>query len=141
MSLPLYVLGFVFDETKEHVLLIRKNRPDFQKGKLNGLGGAKEKEDADLLIAIKRETKEEANLEIENYEPYYVYGHDGDEFQMTVFRAFIPLAELKKFQTTTDEKLKLIKVKDLLKYPLVNEVETLINTALKSEYICSNNMQ
>lgn len=34
-----YVIGFMFDETIKHVVLIRKNRPDWQAGKLNGIGG------------------------------------------------------------------------------------------------------
>lgn len=34
-----YVLGFAFDFDLEHVALIRKNRPKWQAGRLNGIGG------------------------------------------------------------------------------------------------------
>jgi 8-oxo-dGTP diphosphatase len=34
-----YVVGFLFDATREHVALIRKNRPVWQDGLLNGIGG------------------------------------------------------------------------------------------------------
>lgn len=34
-----YVLGFAFDYDMENVALIRKNRPKWQAGKLNGIGG------------------------------------------------------------------------------------------------------
>lgn len=34
-----YVCGFMFSEDKENVLLIEKDRPDWQAGKLNGVGG------------------------------------------------------------------------------------------------------
>lgn len=39
MAIKHYVLGFAFNEAKTKVVLIKKNRPAFQKGKLNGVGG------------------------------------------------------------------------------------------------------
>lgn len=33
------VVGFAFDEGKEHILLIKKNRPLWQRGRYNGVGG------------------------------------------------------------------------------------------------------
>jgi 8-oxo-dGTP diphosphatase len=34
-----YVVGFLFNEGKTKVVLIKKNRPDWQKGYFNGVGG------------------------------------------------------------------------------------------------------
>jgi 8-oxo-dGTP diphosphatase len=34
-----YVLGFLFNDEKTKICLIQKNRPDWQRGKLNGVGG------------------------------------------------------------------------------------------------------
>lgn len=34
-----YVVGFMFTEDLKNVVLIKKNRPEWQKGKLNGVGG------------------------------------------------------------------------------------------------------
>ena len=34
-----YVTGFLFSPDKKSVVLINKNRPAFQVGKLNGVGG------------------------------------------------------------------------------------------------------
>ncbi len=34
-----YTVGFMFDEVRDSVVLIEKNRPDWQKGLLNGVGG------------------------------------------------------------------------------------------------------
>lgn len=36
---PEYVLGFLFLNNRKSVVLIRKNKPEFQAGKLNGVGG------------------------------------------------------------------------------------------------------
>src|SRR5271166_671287 len=60
-----YVVGFLFDPTLSKVVLIRKVKPDWQKGLLNGVGGkvgdvlAKET----TLDAMHREFKEETGVE------------------------------------------------------------------------------
>lgn len=38
-----YVVGFAFNPKKTQVVLIKKNKPDWQRGKLNGVGGKVEK--------------------------------------------------------------------------------------------------
>ena len=58
-----FSLGFVFDASLERVLLIHKNRPDWQKGKLNGIGG-KVEDGEDGLECMVRETLEETDLKI-----------------------------------------------------------------------------
>lgn len=58
-----YVVGFVFDVGMNHVLLIHKNRPEWQKGFVNGLGG-KIEEGESSLAAVAREIQEESSLEI-----------------------------------------------------------------------------
>lgn len=39
MIMENYVAGFMFTEDKKHVVLIQKNKPSWQRGKLNGVGG------------------------------------------------------------------------------------------------------
>lgn len=53
-----YVLGFLFSEDGSRVLLIWKNRPAWQAGKLNGIGG-KIEDGEQPLDAMKREFVEE----------------------------------------------------------------------------------
>jgi len=56
-----YVLGFMFSEDLGHVVLIEKKRPEWQAGKLNGIGG--KVEDKELPIkAMEREFKEETDV-------------------------------------------------------------------------------
>lgn len=40
-----YVLGFAFNRERTKIVLILKNRPDWQKGKYNGIGGKIEPSD------------------------------------------------------------------------------------------------
>lgn len=56
-----YVLGFMIDTAKNEILLIKKNRPAFQAGKLNGIGG-KIEGDERPIEAIIREVEEETGL-------------------------------------------------------------------------------
>jgi len=64
-----YVVGVVFDEKMQYVLLIRKKRPAFMDGKLNALGGHIEEGETDKH-AVMREVFEESD----------VYGVEWHEF-------------------------------------------------------------
>ncbi|NOS67799.1 MAG: NUDIX domain-containing protein [Candidatus Peribacteraceae bacterium] len=62
-----YCLGFAFPRIElanEEVVLIRKNRPAFQNGKLNGVGGKVEKGESGIA-AMCREFKEETGVSTE----------------------------------------------------------------------------
>lgn len=61
-----YVVGFLFDPEMNKVVLIWKNRPEWQRGFLNGVGGKIEK-DEEPNFAMKREFEEEAGLEINDW--------------------------------------------------------------------------
>ena len=58
-----YVCGFLFSADRARVLLIRKNRPAWQAGKLNGVGGKVEAGET-LADAMRREFREEAGLDL-----------------------------------------------------------------------------
>lgn len=56
-----YVVGFLVDSSRDMVILIRKNRPAWQAGKLNGVGGHVE-EGETSYEAMVREFKEETGV-------------------------------------------------------------------------------
>ena len=62
-----YVCGFLFSPDRTRVLLIRKNRPAWQAGKLNGLGGKIEPGETPLE-AMRREFREEAGAEVADWQ-------------------------------------------------------------------------
>jgi 8-oxo-dGTP diphosphatase len=57
-----YAVGFLLDQTRTKVALIRKKRPSWQAGKLNGIGGKMEAGETPAQ-AMAREFKEEAGVE------------------------------------------------------------------------------
>jgi 8-oxo-dGTP diphosphatase len=61
-----YVLGFIFDTSRTKVLLIKKTKPDWQKGKFNGIGGKIEQNETPS-DAMTRECFEEADLKLYNW--------------------------------------------------------------------------
>ena len=58
------MLGFIADGKR--VLLIQKNRPLWQHSLFNGIGGAINKNEL-AIDAMKRESKEETGLDIDNW--------------------------------------------------------------------------
>jgi len=59
-----YCLGFAFLHARTHVVLIRKRRPKWQFGKVNGVGG--HVEEGELAIeAMRREFREETGVDVE----------------------------------------------------------------------------
>ena len=92
-----YVAGFLFDEDRNHVALILKDRgPAVLVGKWDAIGG-KRIDNHDLGLpdessaaAMWREFAEEAGVYIENWEPFLILKARGPnpEWQVDFFHAF-----------------------------------------------------
>lgn len=113
-----FVLIFIFDKGFKNVLLIHKNRPDWQKGKLNGLGGKIEKGETPKQ-AIVREVSEEAGLKLnlKSVKKMGVVG--GKDWRMHVFIYLYP-GNLKNAKSMTDEKVTVVTCSNLPKICLSN---------------------
>ena len=70
-----YVVGFMFDSSKQKVVLIRKNKPEWQKGKLNGVGG-KIEVDETPIDAMIREYKEETGVIRNGWDNFLIAAYD-----------------------------------------------------------------
>jgi len=102
------VVGFLFDNLSENVLLIKKNRPAWQKGRLNGVGGKIEKDETPLNAMI-REFTEETDQEVSRFKNYAIM--NGSGWRVYFFSAVTDTLELK--ENPTDEEQVIVKVKDL----------------------------
>ncbi|PIZ31167.1 MAG: hypothetical protein COY40_02795, partial [Alphaproteobacteria bacterium CG_4_10_14_0_8_um_filter_53_9] len=102
-----YVLGFAFSPDKQTVLLIKKNRPTWQAGKLNGVGG-KIEEGETPAQAMVREFEEGTGIKSTeaDWQPYAHLGSikdDANPWSMHVFCTFtLPLHTA---QSQTDEEV------------------------------------
>lgn len=96
------VLGFLMSRDRRRVALIKKKRPEWMAGKLNGIGGTVEDGES-AAEAMSREFREETGVTIPPYgwEPVGVMLMDSVEVQ--IYRAFDDLVEW--VSTTTDEQV------------------------------------
>jgi len=123
-----YTLGFLFDKTHENVLLIRKNRPSWQRLKLNGCGGHTE-EGEEPEECISREFDEEVSHINAQIRWLYYAAMDNAEFRVDCFVATGCLTDVK---AKTDEPVEIIKVADIskLRGEMVENLPWLIYMAL-----------
>lgn len=66
-----YVCGFLFSQDLTQVVLIRKLRPQWQRGKLNGIGGSIEPGET-WFDAMVREFREETGAAISGWQLFHV---------------------------------------------------------------------
>jgi 8-oxo-dGTP diphosphatase len=69
MSVVLYVAGFLISDDAKHVALIQKQRPDWQRGRLNGIGGHIESDETPAE-AMNREFFEETGANVTTWKPF-----------------------------------------------------------------------
>jgi 8-oxo-dGTP diphosphatase len=102
-----YVVGFMFQNDK--VALIRKNRPTWQSGKFNGVGGHV-KPDERPVEAMCREFEEETGLE--------THPQDWKDFAELIggdyiVHFFYSRGDLSLLKTTTDEEIVIVPTNDV----------------------------
>lgn len=105
-----YVLGFLFDRVGQSVLLIQKTKPEWQKGRWNGIGGKVESDELPIH-AMRREFQEETGLSITNWTHFCTFmgsekcdpqaAKEDSEFAVHCFKCFSET--LGSAKSTTDE--------------------------------------
>jgi 8-oxo-dGTP diphosphatase len=105
-----YVAGLMFSYDRQQVALIRKQKPEWQRGKLNGVGGKVEAGET-AIEAMAREFKEETGCQTaeESWKLFCVMhgNNDGGEgsFRVDFFTNTGPLSYL---VSTEEEKIEII---------------------------------
>lgn len=106
-----WVVGFLLDNEADNVVLIRKARPEWQAGRLNGVGGKVEPGET-TRVAMWREFFEETSAHVTWWEPFATL--DWEEGVVHFFRAFAPREFLDACSSVTDEPIELHHVHQLL---------------------------
>lgn len=140
-----YVLGFAFSRDKCDMIVIEKQKPDWQKGKLNGVGGKVEPEDQSPLHAMVREFKEETGVDtsdrindtINGWIHYgtMIFYNDitGQPCRIFLFKMFSNI--IYQCKTMEEELIFRIAVDTVLtKKPIMHNLPILIPLALSTEF-------
>ncbi len=108
------VVGFLFDAEYRNVMLVKKNRPPWQDGKINGVGGKIEKDEAPL-VAMHREFFEETGHLIDNFKNFAIL--NGSGWRVYFYEAMVLELELLK-EFDNDEEI------------IIESVDNLPNSAI-----------
>jgi 8-oxo-dGTP diphosphatase len=112
-SRELMVVGYLFDQDLSNVLLLRKAHPEWQAGRLNGVGGHCEQIDISFADTMRREFFEEVGIDIPKVEWRQVaemYSHD---WMVVAFCVVAPFATLQAAVVNTanmEEKAEILPV-------------------------------
>ena len=105
----LHCLGFMFDPSASRVALIRKKNPQWQRGKLNGIGGKTEAGETSL-DSLVREFSEEAGVETSAAQWKLFARIGAPEFEVHAYCCFD--ARIANCISATDETVEIIDVND-----------------------------
>lgn len=129
-----YVLGFAFDEKRSNVVLIEKNRPEWQAGFLNGVGGKVEESDRNVYNCMGREFFEETGV-FDTSGKWRMFANMtfkndvmGGVAEVYCFKMFTD--EIFQCKTMESEEVKIVSVADVSNLKIINHLKTLIPMAL-----------
>lgn len=127
-----YVVGFLFNPEKTQVALEVKKRPDWQAGRLNGIGG-KIEDGETAAQAMNREFIEEANANINDWRCFCIL----TDKRGWIIHFFVSFAGFLNFKTMGDEEVWLYDVRTVLigNLPKIPNLNWLIPMALDKDNI------
>lgn len=108
------------------MVLIRKNRPAWQSGLLNGVGGKVEAEESPR-DAMVREFEEETGARVEMWRHFCVHEDTINGYHVTYYRSFGDVATCR---STTDEQVEVVLVDHLQSRAVVPNLRWLVPMAL-----------
>lgn len=131
-----YVLGFMFDATKDRVVLIRKNRPDSQRGKLNGIGGKVEHTDPGFEYAMSREFLEETGVETKPWDWIKFNVMRGESWHVTCY--YCISQNYKDVKSMTDETVQVVLTDHVNNMEIMSNLRWLIPMAQEGNVLCAD---
>ncbi len=129
-----YVLGFAFSSDRKHVLLIEKQKPERQRGCLNGVGGKIEKGEKPFE-AMARECEEETGLHLLWRCKGKMRGVDKDKgfFMCHIFYTYSD--RIFNFKQKESERLLIINSNYLSEYKYVEKSKYLISFGVSTDRV------
>lgn len=115
-----YVCGFLFSPDYKQVALIKKNRPEWQAGMFNGIGG-KIEEGETALEAMAREFREETSLYTSAWEQFCCIS--GEDWKMWCFK--VTTSYYSTLYSVTDETIHFFDTNNLPDHPEYKVIDNL----------------
>jgi ADP-ribose pyrophosphatase YjhB (NUDIX family) len=122
-----YVLGFMFDQARLNVVMIRKRRPEWQAGHLNGVGGKVNNIEIPES-AMAREWREETGSDFGLWQRYAQL-IIGENVAVSCYRAFNSAA-FYEARSMTDEEIVKVSVNAVQSMKVISNCNWLIPLAL-----------
>lgn len=126
-----YVVGFLFDDIGR-VVLIQKNRPAWQAGKINGVGGKVEPEEFPFDAMI-REFQEETGVEFVDWDKFAKL--ESPRSEIWVYRGFTTADVVDSVRTMEDEAVVVFEHRYLRVLNTVPNLQWLIPLALQTDNV------
>lgn len=119
-----YVLGFCFNKAEDSVVLMCKNRPDWQAGSFNGIGGKIESGET-RVEAMIREFEEETGVSTIPADWTECIEMSGIDWKVHIFKATNSMYH-DNAKTTTDEDVFKVGMRYLDAYKLIDNLKWVI---------------
>lgn len=126
-----YVVGFLFDEKRENVVLIEKTKPEWQRGLLNGVGGKIEDGERPDQ-AMEREFQEETGLIIGEWMAFCQI--ENADWRVYFFYTETTQAYMSEIQSPTEEVVSIFSVSEIDILPVIQNLRWLIPMCADTEH-------
>jgi 8-oxo-dGTP diphosphatase len=132
-----YVVGFMFDEEMKRVLLMLKDRPHWQKDKLNGIGGKIEESDPSPEKAMVRKFKEEVGIETttEVWGLRLLFEDPRTRNELYVYTAKGPIDEAKQMESETPMIIDIPENKSFADVNVVSRLRWMLPMLIEEQYV------
>ncbi len=119
------VVGIAFNESVTRVLLVEKQRPKWQAGLFNGVGG-KVEEGESPVGAVSREFFEQAGLDITEAAWTHCITYRGPDFEITFYQIFLPDKMFDSAKTATDEEVTPVPLSEIPKVRTIFNLQYIV---------------
>lgn len=120
-----YVAGFLFDKEFNKVVLVKKNRPAWQKGFFNGVGGHVEAGESSLM-AMRREFSEETGMQIDTWQQFCTLS--GSNWTVEFYWSTGSIS----VKSMTDEEICVFELHELHELNVISNIRWLVPMAVDS---------
>lgn len=127
-----YVLGLAFSRKGDKIVFVEKQKPEWQKGMYNGVGGKIEAEDASPIDAMVREFQEETGTITEQTMWKHFSTMEGTGFVVFCFVMFSNV--IYQCETMEEEKIEMFDVDKIPLDKVINNIPALIELARLKEF-------